>query len=156
MLAKGHGDAIALRDDSASCTYSQLFVRVNQIAQVLVNDLKLVPGGLIDLEFLCQYAAITGQSGEATNGTAKALASLNIEKLNDGECGHIAAAYQLFSGLMQVLRLCLKGDPDNDDLPKGLNDIMCKIGELPDMATLQAHVKNTAQTVRKISDRLLR
>ena len=47
MVTKGHGDAIALRNDHASCTYYQLFVRVNQIAQVLVNDLKLVPGNRV-------------------------------------------------------------------------------------------------------------
>ena len=47
MVANGHGDAIALRNDDASCTYYQLFVRVNQIAHVLVDDLKLVPGNRV-------------------------------------------------------------------------------------------------------------
>jgi 2-aminobenzoate-CoA ligase len=47
MVAGGHGDAIALRDDDAACTYYQLFVRVNQIAHVLTRRLKLVPGNRV-------------------------------------------------------------------------------------------------------------
>ena len=43
----GLGDAIALRNDEACCTYYQLYVRVNQIAHVLRDDLKLVPGNRV-------------------------------------------------------------------------------------------------------------
>ncbi len=47
QVANGFGDAIALRNNQASCTYYQLFVRVNQIAHVLINDLKLVAGNRV-------------------------------------------------------------------------------------------------------------
>ena len=47
MVLTGHGDAIALINDDAACTYYQLFVRVNQIAGVLCNDMKLVPGNRV-------------------------------------------------------------------------------------------------------------
>ena len=47
MLLAGHGDAVALRTDEASCTYYQLFVRVNQIAHVLRDEMKLVPGNRV-------------------------------------------------------------------------------------------------------------
>ncbi len=43
----GRGDMIALRSDDAVCTYHQLYVRVNQIAHVLRNELKLVPGNRV-------------------------------------------------------------------------------------------------------------
>ncbi len=46
-VTNGFGDAIALRNNQASCTYYQLFVRVNQIAQVLIHDLQLVPGNRV-------------------------------------------------------------------------------------------------------------
>ena len=43
----GRGDMIALRSDDAVCTYHQLYVRVNRIAHVLRNELKLVPGNRV-------------------------------------------------------------------------------------------------------------
>ena len=119
-------------------------------------DLKLMPGGLIDLEFMTQYAAITGQAGIKTVKTSRALANLKIEKLSADQRDLLVAAHLLFANLTQVLRLCLKGDPENDDLPEGLLEIMCRVSELPDGKTLKAHVKNTAQEVKKIFDHVLR
>jgi len=47
MVAQGHGERIALRTPDGACTYRQLMVRANQIAQVLREDLKLVPGNRV-------------------------------------------------------------------------------------------------------------
>ena len=119
-------------------------------------DFKLMPGGLIDLEFLSQYAAITDQAGARTVETSKALSHLRIEGLPEDARGELAAAHLLFSNLTQVLRLCLKDEPVDGDLPQGLNEIMCRLSRLPDAATLAAHVKDTARKVREIFDRTLR
>jgi len=51
MVASGHGDEPILRatvdGKKYACTYRQLLVRANRIAQVLVEDLRLVPGNRI-------------------------------------------------------------------------------------------------------------
>ena len=51
MVAAGHGDRPAIHTlidgRKYSCTYRQLLVRANQIARVLVRDLKLVPGNRV-------------------------------------------------------------------------------------------------------------
>jgi len=51
MVAGGHGDRPALHaligGRKYSCTYRQLLVRANQIAHVLIEDLKLVPGNRV-------------------------------------------------------------------------------------------------------------
>jgi 2-aminobenzoate-CoA ligase len=51
MVAAGHGDRAALHalvdGRKYTCTYRQLLVRANQIASVLVEDLKLVPGNRV-------------------------------------------------------------------------------------------------------------
>jgi 2-aminobenzoate-CoA ligase len=51
MVAAGHGDRPVIHTMIAgkkySCTYRQLLVRANQIAHVLVSDLKLVPGNRV-------------------------------------------------------------------------------------------------------------
>lgn len=119
-------------------------------------DIKLMPGGLIDLEFIAQFAAITGQTGGQITGTARSLASLKLPKLSEDDRTLLVSAHTLFSSLAQVLRLCLKEEPKDDDLLQGLGTILCQISELPDVAVLKAHVKNTGQEVRRIFDRVLR
>ncbi|GMV00847.1 MAG: benzoate-CoA ligase family protein [Burkholderiaceae bacterium] len=47
MVERGFGDAIALRTDTAACTYYQLYVRVNQVAHVLRSRMGLVPGNRV-------------------------------------------------------------------------------------------------------------
>ena len=47
MVETGCGERTALITPEASCTYRQLLIRANQIAQVLVEDLKLVPGNRV-------------------------------------------------------------------------------------------------------------
>jgi len=47
MVERGFGDAIALRTDAATCTYYQLYVRVNQIAHALRHRMGLVPGNRV-------------------------------------------------------------------------------------------------------------
>ncbi len=47
QIVQGNGQRIALRNQQASCTYEQLFVRVNQIAHVLINGLGLQPGNRV-------------------------------------------------------------------------------------------------------------
>ena len=47
MVAQGHGERVALRTPDGVCTYRQLMVRANQIAHVLREDWKLVPGNRV-------------------------------------------------------------------------------------------------------------
>ncbi|MGD9944006.1 MAG: AMP-binding protein [Burkholderiaceae bacterium] len=47
MVEGGFADSIALRTDDGQCTYRQLLTRVNQIADVLLRRLKLVPGNRV-------------------------------------------------------------------------------------------------------------
>jgi [glutamine synthetase] adenylyltransferase / [glutamine synthetase]-adenylyl-L-tyrosine phosphorylase len=119
-------------------------------------DFKLMPGGLIDLEFIAQYAAITGQTGEGTAGTAMALAGLRMPNLSASDQQTLIAAHRLFSNLTQVLRLCVKDNSQSGDLIGGLANIICQVSGLPDLATLTGHIKNTAQQVRSIFVQLLR
>ncbi len=46
-IARSDGNHIALRNHQAACSYEQLFVRVNQIANVLVHQLGLQPGNRV-------------------------------------------------------------------------------------------------------------
>lgn len=47
MLAKGFADKVAVRSATAQWTYAELTQKVNQIAQVLMQDMNLVPGNRV-------------------------------------------------------------------------------------------------------------
>jgi 2-aminobenzoate-CoA ligase len=46
-VREGHGERVALYSDSGVWTYSQLLDRTNRIANVLVNDMGIVPGNRV-------------------------------------------------------------------------------------------------------------
>jgi [glutamine synthetase] adenylyltransferase / [glutamine synthetase]-adenylyl-L-tyrosine phosphorylase len=120
-------------------------------------DLKLIPGGLIDLEFIAQAAAMTGRSQlQNTTGTQSILQSLQFETLSLGDQKTLVMAHRLFTSLTQIQRLCLQEGPNEKMMSKTFLEIMCSVAELPDAATLEAHIKDTAKQVRSIFNQLFR
>lgn len=121
-------------------------------------DIKLIPGGLIDLEFIAQIATITGklEDGERTAGTAETLARLAPDFVDPQTRGELCQAYSLYLALTQMIRLCLTGNFDRDDVPPGLADLLLAVTDLPDFTVLEAHLNDTSHTVRKHFGRLIR
>ncbi|MBZ9669458.1 bifunctional [glutamine synthetase] adenylyltransferase/[glutamine synthetase]-adenylyl-L-tyrosine phosphorylase [Mesorhizobium sp. ES1-3] len=121
-------------------------------------DIKLIPGGLIDLEFIAQVAVITGQveAGPRVTGTAEILSRLTPRFANAGIRQDLGHAYALYLALTQMTRLCLTGPFERDDVPPGLSDLLLAVTDLPDFGVLEAHLKETSQKVRKDFDLLLR
>ncbi|PDQ20725.1 bifunctional [glutamate--ammonia ligase]-adenylyl-L-tyrosine phosphorylase/[glutamate--ammonia-ligase] adenylyltransferase [Mesorhizobium sanjuanii] len=121
-------------------------------------DIKLVPGGLIDLEFIAQVAVITGQvdAGRRATGTADILSRLAPDFAEAQVRQELCDAYVLYLALTQMIRLCLTGVFEHDDVPPGLSDLLLAVTDLPDFGVLEAHLKETSQKVRKNFDLLLR
>jgi glutamate-ammonia-ligase adenylyltransferase len=121
-------------------------------------DIKLIPGGLIDLEFIAQVAVITGQveAGPRVTGTAEILSRLAPGFADAGIRLELAAAFALYLALTQMTRLCLTGAFERDDVPPGLSDLLLAVTDLPDFAVLEAHLKETSQKIREDFDLLLR
>ena len=121
-------------------------------------DLKLVPGGLIDLEFVAQCAALTGRvdaPGRPTS-TRDILAHLAPGFADAQVRDDLVEAHGLYSMLTQIIRLCLTGAFDRADVPPGLRDLLLRSTDLPDFAVLEAHLQETSRKVREDFDRLLR
>ncbi len=120
-------------------------------------DFKLMPGGLIDLEFIAQSAAMTRRfEGGRSTSTETVLAHLNDPRLSREQRDLLVTAHRFFSAQTQILRLCLNNDLGEDELNDTLLEIMCRAADLPDGATFAAHVKNTAEQVRTIFNLLFR
>lgn len=120
-------------------------------------DIKLIPGGLIDLEFIAQVAVITGnvEEGAHDTGTASTLTHLDDGFANPQVRQELVDAYALYQALTQMSRLCLTGSFDRDDVPPGLVDLLLAVTGLPDFGVLEAHLNDTARSVRGHFDRLL-
>ena len=119
-----------------------------------IYDLKLVPGGLIDLEFMAQTSILMSPGHEVRSpATLDGLlhAGIDVQTRED-----MKAAFALYQALTQLNRLCLPGPYDPAEAPPGFTDLMLKLADLPDLARLDAHLKETQQRVRKAYDTLLR
>lgn len=122
-------------------------------------DIKLIPGGLIDLEFIAQCAILT-QNVEAGDGrstsTAETLARLSPAFADTQTREDLCNASALYTALTQIIRLCLTGPFDRKEAPPGLCDLLLRATDLPEIGVLEAHVKQTALEVRKHFTKLFR
>ncbi|MEO5759030.1 MAG: bifunctional [glutamine synthetase] adenylyltransferase/[glutamine synthetase]-adenylyl-L-tyrosine phosphorylase [Mesorhizobium sp.] len=119
-------------------------------------DIKLIPGGLIDLEFIAQVAVIIGQAEGRHTGTAEILSRLTPDFASATVRQELGEAYFLYLAVTQMTRLCLTGAFERDDVPPGLSDLLLAVTDLPDFGVLEAHLKETSRKVRKDFDLLLR
>ncbi len=120
-------------------------------------DLKLIRGGIIDLEFIAQVARLSGfcTAKPGTTATAEILAQLSPEFADAQTRDDLVAAHHLYETLMQIVRLCLTEPLDPEDVPPGLADILLRSVDLPDLGVLEAHLEETASRVREHFERLL-
>lgn len=81
-------------------------------------DLKLIPGGLIDIEFIAQYlrliASVRGVGIDANGlSTAEALKLLGGSMMDRNDLDVCLKALQLYTEVSQLIRLCIDGTFDS-------------------------------------------
>jgi glutamate-ammonia-ligase adenylyltransferase len=118
-------------------------------------DLKLVPGGVVDIEFIAQYLALIAPAKDVAvkvNGisTGEALKQLGAPLMASADVDSCSEAFGLYTELSQLIRLCIDGPFDPKDAPAGLIDLVCRAGDCPDIKTLEGEMKQLSKTVRKV------
>ena len=118
-------------------------------------DLKLIPGGLIDIEFIAQYlrliASVRGVGIDANGlSTAEALKLLGGSLMDRNDLDVCLEALQLYTEVSQLIRLCIDGTFDPKNTPSGLIELVCRAGDCPDLRTLEAELKRLSKAVRKV------
>jgi glutamate-ammonia-ligase adenylyltransferase len=118
-------------------------------------DLKLVPGGVIDVEFIAQYLALAAPAkgvAISVNGvsTGEVLKLLGAPLMMAADVDRCTAAFSLYTELSQLIRLCIDGPFDPKEAPAGLVDLVCRAGDCPDIRTLEGELKQISKAVRKI------
>lgn len=121
-------------------------------------DMKLRSGGLIDLEFIAQFAVLTGQVATETRHTST---ELNLRHLkpdfsSPALAEELATAHHFYSNLTQIIRLCVDDNTGREDYLPGLLELLCRAAELPDIAHVEHQLDQTTDTVAKAFKQLLK
>ena len=117
-------------------------------------DIKLAAGGLIDIEFIAQWAVLTGRVENAP--TTRAVIGL-LEQSNDIAAeAQLAQAYDFYTCIIQMSRICLDETFSPDTAPAGLLTRVLSQLNLPDAAHADAALGDHQKRVRAAFKALLR
>jgi glutamate-ammonia-ligase adenylyltransferase len=122
-------------------------------------DIKYAAGGLIDVEFIAQYLQLVHAAEHPEildTSTARVLERawrLGLIETADAEC--LRAAVRLYHDVTQLLRLCFAGPFKPQQAGAGLLNLLARAADVPDFATLEAHLLDTQQRVRASFTRIL-
>jgi glutamate-ammonia-ligase adenylyltransferase len=122
-------------------------------------NLKYAAGGLIDIEFVAQYLQLVHAAQHPDildTHTARVLEKawrLGLLTTDDAEV--LRAGVRLYHDLTQILRLCLSGRFEPKNAGPGLLRLLARAADVPDFATLEAHLGETQTRVRKSFNRVL-
>ncbi len=129
-----------------------------------VWDLKKAIGGITDIEFMAQFWALTA--------LPKFNPKLRNRKLYPRSAGHILSlldeeilsaddrellikALDEFTLVNHLIRLCVAEQFDPATATSGLMEQLCAALNLPDIATLEAHLAEQQQSVAEIFSRII-
>ena len=126
-------------------------------------DLKLIPGGLIDIEFLAQYCHLAcAGSGEKPKlggcevlSTDDVLARFGPVLMGDGDVETCRRALTLYTDIAQLTRACLNEGFAPEKAPASLLERIARLGDCPDISTLEALIGDRASAVRSVFERVV-
>ena len=82
-----------------------------------------------------------------------AAARLGVISAEDSDV--LRPATRLYHDLTQILRLCLPGPFDPSTAGAGLLGLLARAADVPDFATLEAHLVETQAKVRRCFERIV-
>jgi [glutamine synthetase] adenylyltransferase / [glutamine synthetase]-adenylyl-L-tyrosine phosphorylase len=122
-------------------------------------NLKYAAGGLVDIEFIAQYLQLVHAAARPDildTATARVLdTAAQAGVLPPEEADILRPAARLYHNLTQVLRLCLAAPFDAKTAGGELLGLLARAADVPDFATLEAHLSETQARVRASFGRIL-
>jgi len=117
-------------------------------------DLKLVAGGLLDIEFITQSAIlIFSDQLLAKRGDTGAvlLALYQMGVLPQGE--ELAKTYQTMSTIVQVMSVCLLDPMKQENWSTAFKELLVRLANYPDFSRLETDLKRMENRVIAAADR---
>jgi glutamate-ammonia-ligase adenylyltransferase len=122
-----------------------------------VWDMKLAPGGLVDIEFAAQFLQLAHApaGGPLRAGTAEALEALAAAGLA-GQVGPLLEAWILQQNLTQMLKLALGDGDDPADQPEAFRRKLARAGGARDFRSLATRLARARKEALYACERLVR
>ena len=116
-----------------------------------VWDLKLAPGGFVDLEFITQtLQLISGRPDLLAQNTGVAIDRLMVGGALPSEIGApLRTAFALFSDLNQVLRVSVVSSSDPASWPAPLKARLAQLARVADFDALETRLRTVQAEVRQ-------
>lgn len=113
-------------------------------------DLKLTPGGFVDIEFAAQALQLTAHTSTVIDAnTGEALAKLVAAGCLAPEAeARLSGAFRLLSTLQQTLRICTDGDFDLAAAPRPLVGRLAALADVSGAEELETLLRATQAAVR--------
>jgi glutamate-ammonia-ligase adenylyltransferase len=121
-------------------------------------DLKLSPGGLVDIEFAAQFLQLVHAAGGGplAQNTAEALAAFEAAKLAPaGPLEALQKAWKLQQDLTQLLKVALEDDANPADEPPAFRALLARAGGARDFRSLNARLAAARAAARKAYETLV-
>lgn len=112
-------------------------------------DLKLSPGGLVDIEFAAQFLQLAhaADGGPLRANTAEALEAFEGLAAPDALAA-LRKAWALQQNLTQLLKVALGDNADPSEEPKAFRALLARAGEARDFRTLRAKLETSRKAAR--------
>ncbi|MCB4918411.1 bifunctional [glutamine synthetase] adenylyltransferase/[glutamine synthetase]-adenylyl-L-tyrosine phosphorylase [Brucella intermedia] len=120
-------------------------------------DFKLKPGGIVDLEFIAQFAVLANRVDRKPRplGTEEILSALDPSFADPALADNLVSAHRLYTNLSQTIRLCLGSDAKREEFIPGMIDLLCRAADMPDIKRVEHHLAEVATDVRTGFEKLL-
>ena len=122
-------------------------------------DLKLTPGGLVDIEFAAQFLQLVhaGDGGPLAQNTGEALAALRAAGLGDkAALTALEAAWRLEQDLSQLLKVALEDGHDPDTEPKAFRALLARAGGVREFRALKGKLAKAKAEARAAFEAVVR
>ncbi|MBV9067023.1 MAG: bifunctional [glutamine synthetase] adenylyltransferase/[glutamine synthetase]-adenylyl-L-tyrosine phosphorylase, partial [Methylobacteriaceae bacterium] len=117
-------------------------------------DLKLMPGGIIDIEFIAQYLTLVHAHSSPdllqTETAAKLAAAARGGYLSAADRDALQYAHELYARFTQMQHLTLGPDADPRAAAEGVKRRLAEALDVPDFERVEAQMADTARRVRSI------
>jgi [glutamine synthetase] adenylyltransferase / [glutamine synthetase]-adenylyl-L-tyrosine phosphorylase len=121
-------------------------------------DVKLAPGGLVDIEFAAQYLQLAhaAQDGPLRVHTADALAAIAEARLAEpAPLEALIEAWRLQQDLSQLMKLAVADPADPDNEPKGFQAALARAGHAKTFAALRTRLVRARAAATAAYNRLV-
>ncbi|MEM7302558.1 MAG: bifunctional [glutamine synthetase] adenylyltransferase/[glutamine synthetase]-adenylyl-L-tyrosine phosphorylase [Pseudomonadota bacterium] len=118
-------------------------------------DLKLAPGGLIDLEFIAQWLMLSGRvAGEPGADVEEIINEITDSTLQNDKM-KLLSFVRTLGEITQLIRVCLDEGFDPATAPPGLVERLLARLDLPDVKSAEAELMDLQSEGRAVFERLL-